>query len=109
MKAVGIQSSFIRQLPQEFVFQLPDGQQLVVKRRSGMPKKRTFDDITMDTWVGVVKGMPPSHSSVTMQVMPSGKLYGQLHFLDPQANRNRNFMVGTGWHILAQLVSDTWC
>lgn len=95
MKAVGIQSSFISQLPHEFIFQLPDGTQLMVKRRSDMPRNRSFDDVTMDTWVGAVKGMPKTHSSVTMQVMPTGKLYGTLHFLDRQFNQNRNFMVST--------------
>jgi len=101
MKAVGIQPSFIRNLPHQFIFELPSGEQLVVHRRTDMPKKRSFDDITMDVWVGTVKGMPASHSSVTIQVMPSGRLYGNVHFLDERINRNRNFMVRTSYHNMA--------
>lgn len=68
MKAVSIQPSFIRQLPREFVFAFPDGGQVVVQRRTDMPKRRSFDGINWESWVGTVKGMPDSHSSVTLQV-----------------------------------------
>lgn len=93
MKAVSINPRFISNLPSAFVFTTPEGRDLVVKRSSNAPTSHTIEGVTIKTWVGHVEGLAPAASVATFQVMPGGKLYGTLHFLDTSINANRNFLV----------------
>lgn len=97
---MSISRAFKQNLPSSFVFTLPDGTDLTVTRRTDMPHRRSVGAIDMQTWVGHVDGLSPLASVVTMQVLPSGRLYGNLHYLDA-SNKNRNFVVSG--------VARLWC
>jgi hypothetical protein len=93
LTAVSISPAFTSALPDAFIFTLPDGTDLVVRRRADMPRRRSVGGVAVDTWVGAVDGLSPLASVVTLQVLPGGQLHGTLHYLDRATKSNRNFLV----------------